>query len=77
MADTAEIMGKKFLKCQQQNCEWNIGWLREREWTEEPGMGTRICNLGARALIDADAAPPDICQQPTAVIEMACAEFEL
>lgn len=77
MADTVEIMGKKFLKCQQEDCEWNIGWNGGYGWTEDPGKGTRICNLGSRAVIEADAVPPDICQQPTAVIEMACAEFEL
>jgi hypothetical protein len=25
--DTIDVMGKQFLKCQQEDCEWNIGWL--------------------------------------------------
>jgi hypothetical protein len=77
MADTVEVMGKKFLKCHQQDCEWNVGWLGGRKWTEEPGKGIRICNLGAKAIIKTDAVPPDICQQPAVVIEMARAEFKL
>ena len=77
MANTVKIMGKKFLKCQQQDCEWNIGWLGGYKWTQEPGEGTRICNLGLRAIMDAHAVPPDICQQPTAVLEMARAELKL
>ena len=32
--DTVEIMGKRFLKCQQEDCEWNVGWLGGLEWTE-------------------------------------------
>lgn len=75
-SDTVEIMGKKFLKCQQEGCEWNIGWLEGHEWIEEPGMGIRICNLGARAMIEANATPPDNCHQPSAVLKLAHAEFE-
>lgn len=77
MANTVEIMGKEFLKCQQQGCEWNVGWLGGYEWIGEPGGGIRICNLGARAMIEADAVPPDICQQPSAVLQLAHAEFEI
>ena len=77
MANTVEVLGKKFLKCQQQDCEWNIGWLGGYEWTREPGKGTRICNFGLKAIINAEAVPPDICQQPTAVLKMARAGFEL
>jgi hypothetical protein len=77
MANTVEVLGKKFLKCQQQDCEWNIGWLGGYKWTRETGKGTRICNFGLKAIIEADAGPPDICQQPTAVLEMARAELEL
>ncbi len=73
--DTVEIMGKRFLKCQQAPCEWNIGWLGGSEWTEEPGSGTRICNLGARAMIENNAIPPDDCQQRSAVLELARTEF--
>jgi len=76
MVDTIGVMGKKFLKCQQQDCEWNIGWLSGYDWTEEPGKGTRICNLGARAMIEDSATPPDCCQQPSVVIKMARSEFE-
>ena len=74
--DTMDVMGKQFLKCQQEDCEWNIGWLDERGWTEEPGKGTRICNLGAGAMIEADAVPPDNCQQSSAVLKLARDEFE-
>jgi hypothetical protein len=75
--DTVEVMGKKFLRCQQEDCEWNVGWLGGYDWTEEPGKGTRICNLGARAILDTKAEPPDDCQQSSAVYDLACAEFEL
>jgi len=75
-SDTVEIMEKKFLKCQQEDCEWNIGWLGERGWTEEPGKGTRLCNLGARAMIEADAVPPDNCQQSSAVLKLSRDELE-
>ena len=74
--EIVQIMSKKFLKCQQEDCEWNIGWLGGYDWTEELGKGTRLCNLGARALVKANAVPPDICQQPSAVLELAHAELE-
>jgi len=76
MANTVEVMGKKFLKCQQQDCEWNIGWLEGRNWTEEPDQGIRICNLGVKAMIETDAVPPDECLQASAVLELARAEFQ-
>jgi hypothetical protein len=69
-------MEKKFLKCQREDCEWNIGWLGGIDWTEEQGAGTRSCNLGANAMINANAYPPDNCQYSAQVIEMARAEFE-
>jgi hypothetical protein len=75
--DTVEIMGKKFLKCQQEDCEWNIGWLGGYDWTKDSGKGTRVCNLGARAMIGSNAKPPDICQQPFAVLELARTELEI
>jgi len=75
--DTVEIMGKRFLKCQQAPCKWNIGWLGGYDWTEEPGKGTRLCNLGAKAMIEADAVPPNDCQQPSAVLKLARAELEI
>jgi hypothetical protein len=34
---TVYIMGKKFLECPHENCEWNIGWLGGIDWTEERG----------------------------------------
>jgi hypothetical protein len=74
--DTIEIMGKKFLKCRQEYCQWNIGWLGGPDWTEETGKGTRVCNLGAKAIVEANAVPPAECQQPSAVLELASAEFE-
>lgn len=74
---TVHIMGTKFLKCQQENCEWNIGWLGGNDWTEERGIGTRICNLGAKAMIEAGALPPDHCQRSAEVLKTALAEFEL
>ena len=74
--ETVEVVGKKFLKCQQEGCEWNIGWLGGHDWTGEPGKGTRICNLGARAMIEADAVPPDDCPQSSAVVELAHAELK-
>jgi hypothetical protein len=73
--DTIEIMGKRFLKCPQEACEWNIGWLGGFEWTEKPGSGTRLCNLGARAMIEENATPPDDCQQWSAVLKLARTEF--
>ena len=75
-SDLVEIMGKKFLKCQQEDCEWNIGWHGGLDWTEEPGKGTRICNFGARAMVEANAAPPDNCPQSSTVVKMAHDEFE-
>ena len=75
-SDTVEIMGKKFLKCQQEDCEWNIGWHCGLDWTEEPGKSTRICNLGARAMVDANAAPPDNCPQSSMVVKMVHDECE-
>lgn len=76
-SDTVEIIGNKFLKCQQEDCQWNIGWLGNSDWTKEKGKGTRICNLGARAMIEAKALPPDDCQQSSAVLKLARAEFQL
>jgi hypothetical protein len=73
---TVQIMGIKFLKCQQEDCEWNVGWLGGTDWTEERGTGTRICNLGAKAMIETDAVPPDHCQRSAEVLEAALAEFE-
>ena len=70
-------MGKQFLKCQQEDCEWNIGWLSAYEFTKEGDKGTRVCNLGAEAIIVTHEVPPDDCQQPSAVLEMAHAEFQL
>lgn len=74
--DTVEIIGRRFLKCQQEACEWNVGWLGSLEWTEEAGKGTRLCNLGAIAMIEDNAMPPDDCQQWSAVLELARAEFK-
>ena len=74
--EIVQIMSKKFLKCQQEDCEWNIGWLGGYDCPEEPGKGTRLCNLGAKAMIEADAVPPNDCQQPSAVLELARAEVE-
>ncbi len=76
-ANIIEVMGTKLLKCHKEDCEWNVGWLGGCKWTEEPGSGTRICNLGAKAIIEAKAMPPADCQQPSAVIELARSEFEL
>lgn len=73
--DTVEIIGRRFLKCQQEACEWNVGWLGGLEWTEEAGKGIRLCNLGAIAMIEENATPPDDCQQWSAVLELARAEF--
>ncbi len=73
--DTIEVMGKQFLKCQQEDCQWNIGWLGGHDCIEGPGKGTRICNLGASAIIEADAVPPSNCHQPYAVLDMARAEL--
>jgi len=73
--DTVEIIGRRFLKCQQEACEWNVGWIGGLEWTEEAGKGTRLCNLGAIAMIEDNAMPPDDCQQWSAVLELARAEF--
>ena len=75
--DTVEVMGRKFLRCQQEDCEWNIGWLGGYEVTHAPGKGTRICNLGASAIVLDKAKTPDFCEQPSAVYELARAEFEL
>jgi hypothetical protein len=73
--DTIEIMGKQFLKCQQEACEWNFGWLDGLNWTEKPGSGIRICNLGAKAMLEKNTPPPDDCQQWRSVLELARAEF--
>ena len=73
--DTVKITGKSFLKCPQEACQWNVGWLGKLDWTEEPGKGTRICNLGARAMFEDNASPPDDCQQWQCVLEMARNEF--
>lgn len=74
--DTMEVMGKQFLKCQKEDCEWNIGWLGGNTWAEESGSGTRICNLGVKAMIEAEVVPPDECPQASAVLELARAEFQ-
>ncbi|MBL7124870.1 MAG: hypothetical protein ISS51_02090 [Dehalococcoidales bacterium] len=74
--EIVKIIGKKFLRCQEEDCRWNIGWLGGYDWTEEPGKGVRVCNLGARAMIEDDAAPPQNCSQPSAVFELAHTEFE-
>jgi hypothetical protein len=72
--ETIEIRGKKFLRCQEEGCEWNIGWLGD-DWIEESGRGVRICNLGARAMIEAKAKPPSNCSKSSAVFELARTEF--
>lgn len=74
--ETVQIMGKKLLKCHQEACKWNLGWLGGHSWIEEPGKGTRICNLGARAIFETKAAPPDDCSQSSAVLELAFTELE-
>lgn len=74
-SNTVEITGKRFLKCPQESCEWNIGWLGELDWTEEMGKGTRVCNLGAKAMLEDYALPPDDCQQWRWVLELARTEF--
>ena len=73
--DTMDVMGKQFLKCQQEDCEWNIGWLGGNSWSEESGKGIRICNLGVKAMIETEAVPLDECPQASAVLELARAEF--
>ena len=73
--DTMDVMGKQFLKCQQEDCEWNIGWLGGNSWSEESGKGIRICNLGVKAMIEDNTLPPDECPQASAVLELARAEF--
>jgi hypothetical protein len=73
---TVHIKGVKFLMCQHENCEWNIGWLGGIDWTEERGFGTRICNLGVKAMIEANALPPDYCQLSAEVVEMAYSESD-
>jgi hypothetical protein len=73
--ETVEIGVKKFLKCQQEACEWNIGWLGKMDWTKESGKGTRVCNLGVRAIIEKDILPPDNCPYWKSVLELARAEF--
>ena len=70
-------MGKKFLRCQQEDCEWNIGWLEGYDVTRSPGKGTRICNLGASAIVVGKATPPDFCEQSAVVYKLARAEFDL
>jgi len=77
MVNTVKILGNKFLKCQQQDCEWNMGWLGGYDWTREQGKGTRLCNFGLKTIIDADAVPPDICQQPAEVLKIVRARFKL
>ena len=73
--DTMDVMGKQFLKCQQEDCEWNIGWLGGNSWSEESGKGIRICNLGVKAMIETETVPSDECLQASAVLELARAEF--
>jgi hypothetical protein len=73
---TIEVLGKRFLKCQEENCEWNIGWLGGNDWTEKPCKGTRICNLGVKAIIETETVPPGECPQPSTVLELARAEFQ-
>ncbi|MBN1161622.1 MAG: hypothetical protein JXA17_06735 [Dehalococcoidales bacterium] len=75
--ETIKIAGKSFLRCQQKACAWNIGWLGGLDWTEEPGRGTRVCNLGAKAILEENIKPPDNCQQWKSVLELARAEFLL
>jgi hypothetical protein len=73
--DTVEIIGRRFLKCQQESCEWNVGWLGGLDWREEPGKGTRLCNLGVSDMLEDNALPPDDCQQWQSVLELARTEF--
>ena len=72
-----KIAGVKFLKCQREAFDWNIGWLGGLDWTEEPGKGTRVCNLGARAILEKDVTSPDNCRHWKSVLELARAEFLL
>lgn len=74
--NTIEIMGKQFLRCERHDCEWNVGWLGGLEWTEDRSGGTRVCNLGAKAIIETKAIPPVSCPQPKAVFELAYAEVD-
>ncbi len=75
--DTIKIAGKRFLKCQREACQWNIGWLGGLDWTEKPGEGTRVCNLGAKAILEEDITPPDMCRDWKSVLELARTEFLL
>lgn len=74
--DTIEIMAREFLKCEQCDCDWNVGWLGGLEWTDEQAGGTRVCNLGAKAMIEEKAIPPVTCPRPNAVFELAFREVE-
>ncbi len=52
---TIELYGVKFLKCEKEDCDWNIGYTpRDKnrfglEFTFREGPGTRVCNFGSKA----------------------------
>jgi hypothetical protein len=71
--DTVEIYGVTFLKCEKEDCDWNIGYTpydlnrSGLEFTYRSGTGVRVCNFGCKALAygkNIDVACPhkrDVC----------------
>jgi len=74
--ETVEINSINFLRCDKEDCKWNIGWLSGSDWTVKPGRGTRLCNLGAKDMIVDKAKPPDNCLQPSNIFELARDGFQ-
>lgn len=54
--DSIDIYGTRFLRCEKDDCRWNIGYTPGDlnrfglEFTLRPGVGARVCNFGPKAL---------------------------
>ena len=72
--DTIDVRGIRLLKCDKEDCRWNVGYTPcdfnrvGIEFTSRAGAGTRVCNFGRRALVygsDIDSECPhkhDVCR---------------
>jgi hypothetical protein len=67
LMSTVEVYGRVFLRCDKEDCAWNVGYTphdlnRHGLWfTARKGTGVRLCNFGLKALAyggDIDRACP-------------------
>jgi hypothetical protein len=71
-----EVHGREYLLCEMVGCLWNAGCISgdpgsmdDPEYEPEPGVGTRICNYGHRAVV-LGLPVPESCPHRTEVREL-------